>query len=277
MQVELRKVTKHFGSVLALRDVSLVVPSGQKVALVGPNGSGKSTLIHAIMGMVAVEGDVLLNGRAPFHDPLRLADQIAYVPQNSPSFSASAGELVHIVSLLRGLKESAVQIVASSLNLNLDEIRNRPVRELSGGTKEKLMLALAVAAKPSLLILDEPTASLDTVSRLRFFDLFEQFTVGVTVILCSHRFEEVRQLARRVVVLEAGQIAWQGEASDFLNRQTLVATEVHSVEASQNDCLQGQRLPQHSARILGVNRKAWGPQRRTAPRLAAEKLEEESQ
>ena len=217
MQVELRKVTKRFGSVLALRDVSLVVPSGQKIALVGPNGSGKSTLIRAIMGMVAVEGEVLLNGQAPFRDPLRLANQIAYVPQNPPSLSANAGELVHTVSLLRGLKESAIQVIASSLNLNLGEVWNRPVRELSSGTKEKLMLALAVAAKPSLLILDEPTASLDTASRLRFFELFEQFTVDVTVILCSHRFEEVRQLARRVVVLEAGQIAWQGEASDFLD------------------------------------------------------------
>ncbi|MBZ5699976.1 MAG: ABC transporter ATP-binding protein [Acidobacteriia bacterium] len=237
MQVELRKVTKRFGSVLALRNVSLVVPSGQKVALVGPNGSGKSTLIRAIMGMVAVEGEVLLNGRAPFHDPLRLANQIAYVPQNPPSLSASTSELVHTVSLLRGLKESAVQVIASSLNLNLGEVWNRPVRELSGGTKEKLMVALAVAAKPSLLILDEPTASLDTASRLRFFELFEQFTVDVTVILCSHRFEEVRQLARRVVVLEAGQIAWEGEASDFLDGQALVAMGVQGVEDSQ------ERLP----------------------------------
>jgi len=233
VQVELRNVTKRFGSVLALRDVSLLVPSGQKVALVGPNGSGKSTLIRAIMGMVAVEGEVLLNGRAPFHDPLRLANQIAYVPQNPPSLSASTSELVHTVSLLRGLKESAVQVMASSLNLNLGEVWNRPVRELSGGTKEKLMLALAVAAKPSLLILDEPTASLDTASRLRFFELFEQFTVDVTVILCSHRFEEVRQLARRVVVLEAGQIAWEGEASDFLDGQALVAMGVQGLEDSQ--------------------------------------------
>jgi ABC-2 type transport system ATP-binding protein len=221
VQVELRKVTKRFGSVLALRDVSLLVPSGQKVALVGPNGSGKSTLIRAILGMVAVEGEVLLDGRAPFHDPLRLTNQIAYVPQTPPSLSASTSELVHIVSLLRGLSESAIQGIASSLNLNLAEVWNRPVRELSSGTKEKLMLALAVAAKPSLLILDEPTASLDTASRLRFFELLEQFTADVTVILCSHRFEEVRQLARRVVVLEAGQIAWQGEASDFLDRASI--------------------------------------------------------
>ncbi len=226
MRVELRHVTKCFGSVLALRDVNLLVRSGEKLALAGPNGSGKSTLIRAIMGMLVVDGEVLFDGEVQRDRSPQLANQIAYVPQNLPSFNASTSELVRILSDVRGLEESAVVATAASLNLDLSEIWKRPVRQLSAGTKQKLMLVLAIAAKPLLLILDEPTASLDTATRLRFLELFEHFTAGITVILCSHRFDEVRQLVRRAVILEAGEIAWEGETSDLPGGASLVAVEV---------------------------------------------------
>ena len=216
MQVELVNVTKRFAQWTALSGVSLTVASGERIAFVGPNGSGQSTLVRAIMGMVGVEGLIRLDGQQPSLHWVRLARRIAYVPQNAPQLNAPVGEMVGAVEGLRGLTPGAVAQAARRLDLPLEELWKLPIRNLSGGTKQKLMLALAFASPASLLVLDEPTASLDSETRQRFFELFDEAARGSTVLLCSHRPEEVRCLVDRVVMLENGRITRQAPVADFL-------------------------------------------------------------
>jgi len=206
MQVDLKNVSKRFGSVRALDGVSLSLAAGERVAFVGPNGSGKSTLVRAVMGILRCEGEVRLAGEDPFHHRTRLAARLAYVPQTAPHLGATVGEVVRAVAALRSLPDTELRSTAEEIDLDLEALRRRPVRTLSGGTKQKLMIVLALAAPTSLLIMDEPTASLEHEARHSFFRLFDRRAAGTTLLLCSHRLDEVRRLVDRVVVLEEGRI-----------------------------------------------------------------------
>ncbi len=227
MRVDLSGVTKRFSRVTALDGVTLQIPAGRKVALIGPNGSGKSTLTRVVMGMLACEGKVLLDGRSPFEERADLAAQMAYVPQVAPQLAAAVGEVVQLVSVVRGLDPDRVRETAARLELDLREIARRPVRALSGGMRQKLLIALALSAGASLLVLDEPTASLDAGARQRFFDLFHGAASSATLLLCSHRLEEVRNLVDHVVVLEGGRVAYDGPVSEFLHGKAYGVVEVY--------------------------------------------------
>jgi ABC-2 type transport system ATP-binding protein len=216
MRVEARGVLKSFGRVQALRGVVLEVPSGGRVALIGPNGSGKSTLIRAMLGLIECEGTILLGGLSPWADRLETASRTGYVPQVAPQIAAPAGELVRAVCTVRGLDEADVVGIASRLGLDVPAIRKRPFRHLSGGMKQKLLIALALASKPELVVMDEPTASLDAETREAFFDLFEDVAGRSTLVLCSHRLEEIRHLVHDVVALNEGRVAHSGPAAAWL-------------------------------------------------------------
>lgn len=215
MRIELRNVAKSYGPVIALRGVTLDIESGASVALIGPNGSGKSTLIHALMGMVRTEGTIRLDGLDPFRHRNLLAPQWAYVPQMLPQFNFTVGEMIYAIRLIRNLAPGRIEHCASRLWLDLAPILEKPVKELSGGTKQKLSLALALAPDARLLVLDEPTASLDGETRDRFYEMIEERANGRTLILSSHRLEEVRQLVTQVVVLNSGAVDRHETVEEF--------------------------------------------------------------
>jgi ABC-type multidrug transport system ATPase subunit len=214
MRIQLSAVSKRFGKTCALNAIDLDVPSGSKVALIGPNGSGKTTLIRVLLGLVRHTGEVRIDGKAIDRDAL--APRLAYVPQIAPQMAASCGELVRAISALRDLPTAAVRAAAANLDLSLDAISNQPFRTLSGGSKQKLLLALALATRPALLILDEPTASLDAEARGRFLRLQRELAGEATLILCSHRLDEIRSLVDHVVALDTGRVVHDGPAADYL-------------------------------------------------------------
>ncbi|MBL9012919.1 MAG: ABC transporter ATP-binding protein [Myxococcales bacterium] len=217
MRIGLTHIGKRFGKVDALRDITLEIPSGAKVALIGPNGSGKTTLIRVLMGLVDHRGQAVLGGERR---------DVAYVPQVAPHMTASVGELVRAICDLRGLPRKRVEDVARRLDLPLDELARREFRALSGGSKQKLLIALALATRPGLLILDEPTASLDADARGRFLLLQRELAADATLILCSHRLEEIRSLVDHVIALEDGAVVYDGPASEYLARRVGTLVEV---------------------------------------------------
>lgn len=233
MKIELENVGKRFGSVRALGEVTVTVPSGGRVGLVGPNGSGKSTLTRLLMGVLRGEGVVRIGGLSPYRDRVRLAARMAYVPQTPPTLGASVGELVRAISDVRGLPTDAVAIVARRLELDLTTVRRRAFRDLSGGMKQKLLIALAMASRAELLIMDEPTAGLDVGARRRFFELFEDLPAETTLLLCSHRFEELQHLIDRVLALREGRLAYEGTLEDFLAQRGTSILEVRASHAER--------------------------------------------
>lgn len=206
MRLELRGVGKRFGKQQALVGVDLVVEHGERVALVGPNGSGKSTLLRIVMGLLTCDGVVMLDGVSPFEHRSKVAHKLAYVPQVAPQLGATVDEVIRSVVTLRELDPAKVEQWATRLGLVMPEIRGKAFRALSGGMKQKMLIALAFSSGASLLILDEPTASLDAVAREQFVEMLDEVAADATVILCSHRPEEVQKLVSRVIELGDGRV-----------------------------------------------------------------------
>lgn len=254
MKIELRNVSKSYGPVLALREVSLTLASGSRVALVGPNGSGKSTLIRALLGMVRTEGEVFINDRDAYGDRNVLAPQIVYVPQTPPQLSFTVGELVAAVRMIRDLRHGEIEHCAQRLSFDLEAVAAKPVRALSGGMKQKLTLTLALAPRARLLILDEPTASLDPESRRRFYEMLRERAQSATMILSSHRLDEVRRLVDEVVVLDNGRVHSHRALSDFLDGRE--GEHRRHERTFPGDCLPGNcsSLPEASYQGLAFSR-----------------------
>lgn len=235
MHVELRSIGKRFGRVAALTAVSLDLPPGSRTALIGPNGSGKSTLVRVLLGMLAARGEVVFDGQIVTEERSALASRIAYVPQIAPRLAAPVRDVVRAVAGLRGRSWADVSAVARELDVDLDALAKRPFRNLSGGQRQKVLAALALASGAELLVLDEPTASMDPRSRAAFFRLVECLQASSTVLLCSHRLDEIRRLVDRVVVLADGKVAWHGDAHVYLedNAEAIVEVRTEGVLADE--------------------------------------------
>lgn len=259
MRVEAKAVRKRFGRVEALRGLDFAIPNGAKVGLIGPNASGKSTLIRIILRLLTCEGELLLDGEGKRR--LEQADRVAYVPQIAPKFNASVGEVIKAITRVREVPASEVIACGKEIGIDLDAVRRQAFCNLSGGAKQKTLIALALASRASLYVLDEPTASLDTQSRRDLFELLTERTRDATLILCSHRLEEIRTLVNRVIVLEEGRLAYFGPTEDYLDQMTLSTIEVRMKNGVGDEAL---------AR-MGFQRGVAGWWRRTATRQ--EKLE----
>ncbi len=237
MDIALRNVVKTFGGIKALDGVSLSIPSGRKVALIGPNGSGKSTLTRILMGMLVFDGEVRLDGLSPFEQRVRLAQRMAYVPQSPPQLAATVADVVRAVARIRGADERHIAVTAGQLDLDLGGLADRPIRSLSAGMKQKLLIALALSSRADLLILDEPTASLDVSARARFFSLFAEMAGAATLLLCSHRLEEIQHLVEYVIALDSGRVVFYGPVGEFLQLRAVSLVEIVTAAAQHADWL----------------------------------------
>ena len=227
MRIDLHGVSKRFGRLAALDDLTLAIEPGRRVALIGPNGSGKSTLTRVLMGIVSFEGDIRLDGRDVRRERASLARGLAYVPQVAPQLGASVDEVVRSICAIRRIGTGEVRVLAERLGLDIGAAGRKPFRALSGGMKQKLLIALALAPEASLLILDEPTASLDAAARQVFYELVAERAGHATLLLCSHRLEEVRHLVDHVIGLHGGRIAYDGPVGDYLGARSHAVIEVY--------------------------------------------------
>lgn len=235
MRVEGHAIRKRFGKVEALRGVDFTIPHGGKVGLIGPNASGKSTLIRIILGLLRCEGELLLDGQGK--RSMEMADRIAYVPQIAPKFGASVGEVIKAITRVREIAPDAVVGAGKELGIDLRAVERQAFRNLSGGAKQKTLISLALASEASLYVLDEPTASLDTQSRRDLFHLLTERTGDATLVLCSHRLEEIRTLVDRVMVLDEGRLSYFGPTEDYLDRMTLSTIDVQLANGSAGEAL----------------------------------------
>ena len=226
MRIELTDVRRSFGRVTALQGISATVPSGARVALIGHNGSGKSTLLRILLGMVGCTGEVRIDGLSPFHDRTRLAERLAYVPQVAPRIAVPVRDLVWATAHVRRIDPARIAATARAMHLDLDEIATRLLRDLSGGMRQKLLIALALSVDASLFVLDEPTASLDAEARQDFFRLVAGIPDQATVVLCSHRLEELRQLTSHVLALRDGVLEFAGATEDYLHATAVSVVDV---------------------------------------------------
>ncbi|GGF72853.1 ABC transporter ATP-binding protein [Paracoccus acridae] len=213
-------LTKRFAGVEALRDVSLTVEPGQRVALLGHNGAGKSTMMKIILGLIPFDsGAVTVCGAAPGSAAARA--QVAYLPENAAFHPALTGEeqIRHYLSL-RG--ERPVQALELLARVGLADAAKRRIGTYSKGMRQRVGLAQALIGKPRLLVLDEPTSGLDPVSRRDFYALLDDLAAGGTaILLSSHALTEVEARTDRILILSGGRLMAEGSLADLRRKAAL--------------------------------------------------------
>ena len=219
-RLTLSQLTKRFGAVHALTDVSLDVAPGERVALLGHNGAGKSTLMKIVLGLIGFDsGTVSIEGAAPGSASARR--MTAYLPENAAFPPALTGrELVRQYLRLRG--QPAAQAGVLLERVGLSHAADRRIGTYSKGMRQRVGLAQALIGQPALMVLDEPTSGLDPVSRREFYTLIDDLAAaGASVLLSSHALTEVEARTDRLVILSRGRIVAAGTMADLRDRAGL--------------------------------------------------------
>ena len=240
MIAELRGVTKTYGSVVALDNVTLALEAGRVTAILGPNGAGKTSTIRLLLGLTRpTRGTVALFGTDPRSAAARRRTgvmlQIAKVPE-----TLTVREHVHLFS---SYYPSPMTVDAALAAAELTGVADRKFGHLSGGQRQRVQFALAICGNPDLLFLDEPTVGLDVEARRGFWQQVRQLaSAGRTIVLTTHYLEEADALADRVVMLSAGSIVADGAPHEIKARvasrriRCVTALPAAAIEALEGSC-----------------------------------------
>jgi ABC-type multidrug transport system ATPase subunit len=216
--ISVDSLTKDYGPLRVLDDVTFSVPKGQIVAVLGPNGAGKTTCFKCILGVTPFEGRITVGGLDVQSQAKEVRRLIGYVPQNPDlGFYGTCYDTLRFIAKLRDVGEERIQPALETVGLW--DYAGADTSKLSGGMKQRLALAAAVLSDPPVLLLDEPTASMDTKSQLDFHSLAEELRdAGKTLLVATHYVNRVAEAIDLVLVLEEGRVAFFGNAADILAR-----------------------------------------------------------
>lgn len=208
--IEVKNVTKKYGNFTAVDNITFTVNDGEVVGLLGQNGAGKSTTMNMITGFIEpTEGSIIVNGFDIMKKSLKAKKQIGYMPENIPLYSElTVKEFVSYMAELKlvGRKERKQEVENVIKETGLEEVKNKLIRNLSRGYKQRVSMAGALVGNPEVLILDEPTVGLDPKQIIEIRNLIKNLGKKHTVILSSHILSEISQICERVVILNKGKI-----------------------------------------------------------------------
>jgi len=213
---QLIDATKKYGSVEALKGVSLDIELGDVVAMLGPNGAGKTTSISLLLGLrKPTSGKAVLFGMDPTNVSARSRVGVMLQESGVPQML----KVSEIVDLFRSYYPDPLPRERAIAMAGLEEKANSLVKELSGGQRQRLYFALAVCGNPDVLFLDEPTVGMDVEGRRSFIERIAEFAhLGKTVVLTTHYLEEADQLARRVIVIDRGVVIADAPPAEIKSR-----------------------------------------------------------
>ncbi len=200
-----KNLTKHYGSALALDNVSFTIQPGESVALWGANGAGKTTALRCLLGVLPFEGELTVNGIDVRQQGKAVRGMIGYVPQEVTFYDLTVWETLQFYARLK--KVSLDRIEGALQQVQLADQKKKAVRALSGGMKQRIALAVGLLSDPPVLMLDEPTANLDVQAQRDFIQTIQGLNqAGKTVVFSSHRLDEVVALGQRALVLSDGHL-----------------------------------------------------------------------
>ena len=217
--IEVRNLSKHYGKVEAVRDVSFSVGKDQVLGFLGPNGAGKTTIMKILTGFhFPSGGTALIDGIPVEEDPVAVKKRIGYLPENVPLYGdLTVDEYLAFAADARLIPEAErkAAIDASIEACGLKHYRTRKIETLSKGYRQRTGLAQAILHDPSILILDEPTNGLDPNQIIEIRSLIKELGKRKTVILSTHILQEVEAICSQVLIISEGKIAAQGTAEEI--------------------------------------------------------------
>lgn len=253
--LSIEHVSKSFGPIRALDGITLKVGTGT-FGLLGPNGAGKSTLMRIIATLLTPDrGTVRLDAWDVQSDPLAVRSHLGYLPQEFGLYpNVPVRETLDHFAALKGHTDPSRRraTVDAMLELvNLTRVSRQPAGSLSGGTRQRLGVAIALVGNPSLLVLDEPTAGLDPEERRRLYDLLAEIAAERIVIVSTHIVYDVEELCERLVIINSGRLLVDGEP------RALVAELDAAVWEVEGDLSIESAVPLASRRLGGRRITRW--------------------
>ncbi|WP_096029974.1 ATP-binding cassette domain-containing protein [Campylobacter lanienae] len=210
--IKIENITKKFGSQTILNSINLDISNGQKLLIIGQNGAGKSTLMKAILGEIICDnGSILIDGINPIKDRKNALKYLSFVPQTPPPLKLSIAQLCQYS--ISSTKSNLNDIISylKELDLSYEKEHKKPFYKLSGGMKQKVLIALALARESKIIMFDEPTANLDPDAREKFINILNSKFKFHTLIFISHRLSEVKGIVNRIVEMDLGNIITDSE------------------------------------------------------------------
>jgi len=263
--IELKHVTKRYGSTLAVSDLSFRAPEGQIVGLLGQNGAGKTTTLNMLTGYFPPnEGQVLVNGMDMLHKPRECKRCIGYLPEKPPLYDEmTVAAYLAFVCELKEVERRAIpaHIREIMATCGLTEVAQRLVGHLSKGFRQRVGVAQALCGNPPVIVLDEPTVGLDPKQVVEIRELMRQLGRDHTVIFSSHLLSEIQQLCQRVIILHKGKLIREADMAELTDsgdtlrlRASITMKEQQLLPALKGlECVRRVRvLPSADARVTEV-------------------------
>ena len=219
--IEVQHLTKRYGKIVAVDDLSFSIEPGQILGLLGPNGAGKSTTMNILTGYLSsTEGRVLIDGIDILEHPIEAKRKIGYLPELPPLYmEMSVTEYLTFICDLKGVKKHIPEHIEEVCKLvKIDHVAKRLIKNLSKGYKQRVGLAQALINSPDLLVLDEPTVGLDPAQMIEIRSLIHDLGKTHTVILSSHILSEVQTVCDRVLIIAHGKLVAQGTPEELAGK-----------------------------------------------------------
>ncbi len=233
--IEARGLSKKFGKVTALADLSLELPAGQPVAILGPNGAGKTTFIRMVATLIRPDtGTLRVGGKDVVREPMAVRRMIGLAGQSAAVEEMMTGR-ENLVMVARLYGQGRAEAVASTQRIlqlmELEDAADRRVKTYSGGMRRRLDLGASLAGAPQLLLLDEPTTGLDPGSRNEVWDAVREMSWGGTDILLTTQYlDEADHLAAHIVIIDGGRVIAQGTPDELKSRVGADMIELHTLD-----------------------------------------------
>lgn len=235
--IEVQHLTKRYGDLTAVSNISFNVDSGQILGFLGPNGSGKTTTMRIITGfMPATSGTVKVDGFDIFNDSFEARKRIGYLPETPPLYTdMTVTSYLRFVARIKGVPKAEIgdALDRAVSRCGLTDVAHRLTGQLSKGFRQRVGLAQAIIHNPAILILDEPTVGLDPQQIIEIRALIKELAGSHTVVLSTHILPEVAQVCEKVVIIRSGQVVLEDMMENLTQAQSL--EEVFLRAISQED------------------------------------------
>jgi gliding motility-associated transport system ATP-binding protein len=260
--IEVQHLTKRYGPVTAVDDVSFRVERGEILGFLGPNGAGKTTTMRILTGyMPATEGKAIVAGFDVFDQPIEAKRRTGYLPETPPLYpDMSVLEYLQFVAKIKGVpgNERRERIQTVMKKTRIDDMANRLCAKLSKGYKQRVGLAQALIHNPDVLILDEPTAGLDPKQIIETRQLIKELAGDHTIILSTHILPEVSQTCQRVVIINKGHVVAVDTPDNLTARLRGVETLYVQLDAMGADAVPALQRVEGVTRVVEAERRDGG-------------------
>ena len=252
LQIVARSLSKHYGHIVAVDDLSFEVGPGEVLGFLGPNGAGKSTTMKMLTGFLTpTAGTAVINGHDIIDDSLAARRTIGYLPEGAPSYGEmTVRNFLEFIARVRGFRgREALKKAAEAIErLNLDRVPDQPIETLSKGFKRRVGLAQAILHDPQILILDEPTDGLDPNQKHEVRSLIRAMSSEKIIVISTHLLEEVNAVCNRAMIISDGRLlvddtpAGLIARSRYHNAVTLVVNEPERVASILSEMPQARKV-----------------------------------